>query len=212
MASASSPSATPGSRLDQRVVELAQDLVARGRDGAAAGARIVPERLRRLVADAVAQVYAEPTDATLATDRRRVETQLAEPVGSGAEALAAKLPGAALALRATRWGSRIPGGRTVTMALGALDVATVVRAGVRDLQTLARYLRAARPDLPPAELTRRAVTAYLDPDAATPVADIPLAGLARHWGIGVVRPTSGRRRRRTAARRARAAERLAALR
>jgi hypothetical protein len=200
----SGPSVEPPSRLDRsadRFVEVARALKDRSRDTAAKG----PALLRRLLTDALVEVYAEPVQPLTRAD---LERRLATADDGFVTGLAAKVPGAALALRATRVGSKLPVAKAVGAALAVVDLAGVLRTGVHDLQDLVRFVRAQRPELPPEEAARIAVTAYLDPTAPVVHDPVPLTRLARTWGYRAVRGTSERARTRAAARRAAAVERL----
>jgi len=198
------PVPVPSSRLDrstERFVEVARALKDRSRDTAAKA----PALLRRLLTDALVEVYAEPVQPLT---RAELERRLATAEDGFATGLAAKVPGAALALRATRVGSKLPVAKAVTAALAVVDLASVLRCGVHDLQELVRYVRAQRPELAPEDAARIAVTAYLDPAATAVHEQVLLTRLGRTWVYRAVRGTSDRARARSATRRAAAVERL----
>jgi hypothetical protein len=186
---------------DRRYLEVARALKDRGLEAAQAG----PALLRRLLTDALVEVYAEPIQALTTAE---LERRLAAADDGFVAGLAAKVPGAALALRATRVGSKLPVAKAVTAALAVVDLASVLRAGVHDLQDLVRFIRARRPELDPETVARIAVTAYLDPAASAPHPQVPLTRLARTWGYRAVRGAGERSRQRAATRRAAAADRL----
>ena len=199
--------AVPTTRLDrstERFVEVARALKDRSLDTAAKG----PALLRRLLTDALVEVYAEPVQPL---SRSELERRLAAADEGFVTGLAAKVPGAALALRATRVGSKLPVAKAVTAALAVVDLAGVLRTGVHDLQELVRYVRAQRPDLAPEDAARIAVTAYLDPAANSIHDQVLLTRLARTWVYRAVRGTSERARARSATRRAAAVERLSRI-